>query len=119
MRFLHRLPLVFLTGLFCATLAAAPSAHAADAKPGELVRVTDQTDATWLAKARAAYPLDHCVMSDDRFEGGAKEFIYRQAGKPDRLVRLCCNDCADEFASAPAKPLALIDQAAAAKAERK
>jgi hypothetical protein len=117
--------------LFCAILAMslacgaayAHSTHSAEhesdssATPG-LVPVSDQTDAAWLAKARADYPLNSCVVSEDKFEGEEstpKDFIYRRSGQPDRLVRFCCRDCAKDFAKDPAKFLKSLDEAAAAK----
>ena len=73
-----------------------------------------------LAHAVAAYPLDGCVVSGDKFDGGAmgkpKDFIYKTAGQPDRLVRLCCNDCVKDFNKEPAKYLKTLDEAVAAKA---
>ena len=85
----------------------------------QLVPVTDKTDAAWLAKARADYPLDSCIVSGDKFDGGdmgtPKDFIYKQDGQPDRLVRFCCKDCIKDFKQDPAKFLKVIDDAAAAK----
>jgi len=87
---------------------------------GKLVPVTDKTDAAWLAKARADYPLNSCVVSGDKFDGGEMgkqmDYIYKQPGKPDRLVRMCCKDCIGDFRKDPAKYLKGIDDAAAAKA---
>ena len=108
-------------------LAVAPlSAYESQAKPathaatGELVPTGDKTDAAWLAKARADYPLNSCSVSGEKFEDGDKEmpleYIYQQAGKPDRLIRFCCKDCVEEFRKDPAKFLHVIDDAAAAKA---
>jgi hypothetical protein len=96
----------------CPTLQATASS--------QLLPVTDQTDAAWLAKARADYPLKSCPVSGDKFEGGEtmgppREFIYREAGKPDRLVRFCCKGCVKDFNKDPAKYLKIIDDAAAAK----
>jgi hypothetical protein len=69
------------------------------------------------ALAVAAYPLTTCVISGDKLEGGDMgapiNYVYKEAGKPDRLVRLCCKGCIKTFNKAPAKYLALIDAAAA------
>jgi hypothetical protein len=74
----------------------------------------------WLAKAKAAYPLDTCVVSDEKLEGGDMgapvDFVYKQEGKPDRLVRFCCKNCIKKFKNDPAKYLKILDDAAAAKA---
>lgn len=77
--------------------------------------------AEWLAKARAEYPLTTCMVSEDKLEEGdmgpPQDMVYRQAGQPDRLVRLCCNHCVRDFKKDPAKYLKMIDDAAAAKAK--
>lgn len=73
------------------------------------------------AKTIAAYPLDGCVVSGDKFDGGAmgkpKDYVYKTAGQPDRLVRLCCKDCVKDFNQEPAKFLKTLDDASAAKAK--
>jgi hypothetical protein len=73
-------------------------------------------DAAWLAKAKADYPLKACVVSEEEIGGsmGAGiDYVYKQDGKPDRLVRFCCKDCRKDFDKDPAKYLKLIDEAAA------
>ncbi len=93
---------------------------AQDSAPGQLVPAKDQ-DPAWLAKAQAAYPLDSCVVSGDKFDGGEmgqpKDYVYKQPGQPDRLVRFCCNDCVKDFKEDPTKFLKAIDEAAAKKAK--
>ena len=70
--------------------------------------------------AQAAYPLTTCVVSGDKLEDGDMgppiDYTYKQAGKPDRLVRLCCKSCIKKFEKEPAKYLKMIDDAAAGKA---
>lgn len=108
-------------GAFAAGPAFARDGHDAGAiaggsGAGQLVRPTDK-DAAWLAKAKTEYPLDTCPVSGDKLKGGDMgkplDFIYRQAGKPDRLVRFCCKDCLKDFNKDPAKYLKQIDDAAA------
>ena len=73
-------------------------------------------DAAWLAKAKAEYPLKTCVVSDETIGGSMGdgiEYVYKQEGKPDRLVRFCCKDCLKDFTKDPAKYLKQIDEAAA------
>jgi len=43
----------------------------------------------------------------------AKDYIYKQPGKPDRLIRFCCRKCQSRFEKDPAKYLKIIDEAAA------
>ena len=73
------------------------------------------------AAAKSAYPLTTCVVSGDKLEdntmGGPVDYFYKEAGKPDRLVRFCCKDCVKDFEKEPAKFLKQIDEAAAAKAK--
>ena len=117
-----------LTALvFSAVLASSALADDAPSKPkaaapAAFLKVEDAgVSAEWLDKARAVYPLDTCVVSDDNLEkndmGPVQDWIYRQEGKPDRLVRLCCNHCVKDFKKTPAQYLQLIDEAAAAKAK--
>ena len=98
--------------------AAAPAA--APVTTGRLIPVDARTDAAWLAKARAAYPLETCAVSDEKLGGSmgpAPEFIYREAGKADQLVRFCCKSCVSDFTKDPAKYLKVINDAAATKAK--
>jgi hypothetical protein len=102
-----------LVGLIGVTLAHALPAAAA---VGHLAPVDAKTNAAWLTQARASYPLDTCSVSGDKFEGGPmgqpKDYVYSQPGKPDRLIRFCCNDCVKDFKKDPAKYLEKIDAAA-------
>ena len=73
-------------------------------------------NAAWLAKAKAEYPLQTCVVSDEAIGGSMGEgvdYVYKQEGQPDRLVRFCCKDCVKDFNKDPAKYLKQIDEAAA------
>jgi hypothetical protein len=71
------------------------------------------------AKVPANYPTDRCVVSGDKLGDMGKpiEFVHKQGGKPDRVVWLCCKDCVADFKKEPAKHLAKLDEAAAAKAK--
>ncbi len=79
-------------------------------------------DAAWLAKAKADYPLTNCVVSDEKIGGSMGDgidYVYKQEGKPDRLVRFCCEDCVKDFNKDPQKYLMEIDAAADAKKNKK
>lgn len=118
--------LALAIGLFMAGAAFAHEGHNHAAVEytgkGQLVQVTAKTDATWLAKARADYPMTTCAVSGDKFEGGdmgtPQEFTYTEAGKPDLFVRFCCKDCVKDFNKEPAKYIAMIQEAAAKKAAK-
>jgi hypothetical protein len=76
-----------------------------------------EVDAKWLADARKAYPLKACLTSDEPLGsmGDPSEFVYRVAGKADRLVVFCCEGCSDDFIAEPDVYLAKIDAAAKAR----
>lgn len=77
------------------------------------------TEAEIIAKARPNYPLKTCIVTGDELTDSAIDYIHREAGKPDRLVRFCCDGCIDDFKAEPAKFLKKIDDAAAAQAAAK
>lgn len=92
-----------------------PAANAAST--GELVAVTEK-DAAWVAKEKEKYPTTQCIVSEDKLGadmGKPADFIYREAGKPDRLVSFCCKDCVKDFNKDPQKYLKILDEAAAQK----
>lgn len=82
-------------------VAGAASLRAADEKPA--------------ATAPAAAT---CPVSGEELGamGDAYEYVYKQEGKPDRVVKLCCKMCVATFKKDPAKYLAKLDSAAAAPA---
>ncbi len=60
---------------------------------------------------KAAYPLTTCVVSDEALDsmGDAYVHIHKEAGKPDREIRLCCKSCLKKFTKDPAKYLGKLD----------
>lgn len=110
--------LVAAAGLF--TAGALYAAHDHDAMGhGDMAGAPAADKDAWLAKEKAAYPLDTCVVSGDELKPGEMgppiDYVYKQEGKPDRLVRFCCKNCIKDFKKDPAKYLKKIDDAAAAK----
>jgi YHS domain-containing protein len=94
-----------------------PDPTATPAPTATLVPVSAKTDAAWLAKARATYGLDHCPVCGDKLDAKSPEYVYRQAGQPDRLVRFCDEEeCVAKFKQDPEKFLKVIAEAAAEKA---
>jgi hypothetical protein len=69
--------------------------------------------------AKAAYPMTTCIVSGDKLGemGSPVDYVYKQPGKPDRLVRFCCKDCIADFEKDPVKYLQKLDEGAAAKPE--
>jgi len=99
-------PAFLLVGLLGATslLAANPVSEKAD-KPAK------------AADSAPAYPLTTCVVSGEELGSMGKpvEYTHKEEGKPDRVVLFCCKMCVGKFKKEPAKYLAQIDAAAAAK----
>lgn len=73
---------------------------------------------TSVEAQKSAYPLDTCAVAGEPLGSMGKpyEYIHKEAGKPDRLVLMCCKGCVRGFKKDPAKYIARID--AAAKADR-
>jgi hypothetical protein len=122
----YRLCVVAL-GLVCLAPAVVTAAShqekekaPAAATAGKLVPASE-LEAAWLEKARKAYPIKHCLVSDEDLGsmGKSPEFAYRVAGQPDRLVIFCCEGCEEDFLKEPAKFLAKVKPGAAKPAEGK
>ncbi|MDF3056201.1 MAG: hypothetical protein K0R17_416 [Rariglobus sp.] len=65
--------------------------------------------------ATPAYPITTCVVSDEPLGdmGTPIDYIHKEAGKPDRLVKFCCKMCVGQFKKDPARYLAKLDAAVA------
>ena len=106
--------------LFAALLATASLAFAeADSSCGHCTPAGKTTKtAQTPSVATATYPLDTCVVSGEKLDGDMGkqvDYVYKEDGKPERLVRFCCKDCIAKFKKDPAKYLKAIDEAAAQK----
>ena len=68
----------------------------------------------------ATYPLSTCVVSGEGLNdmGAPIDYVYKQEGKPDRLVKFCCKQCTGKFKKDPAKYLSKLDAAEAAAAKK-
>jgi len=101
-------------------LMAAATAMAWWASPVVVAPPAAKTDAEIINAARASYPLKTCLVSNEPLGsmGEAAGYIHRAAGKPDRVVFLCCEGCSDDFKADPAKFLKKVDEAAAKKAKK-
>lgn len=87
------------------------------AATGKLHPITGET-AAWAAKAKAAYPTSLCIVSGEDLSNDpdeAYDFIYRETGKPDRLVSFCCEGCSQDFGMDTKRFLEKLDEAAARK----
>lgn len=72
------------------------------------VRYLAQTDRRIIADQKPFYLLDTCVVSGESLGemGEPVDFVYG-----NRLIRLCCKGCIDEFKKQPAQYLAKLDAA--------
>jgi hypothetical protein len=96
-----------------AALAAQEETKDSNKSTGQLVAATEK-DAKWVAEQKAKYPVNICIVSDEKLDGPKikpVDFIYRVQGKPDRLVTLCCEDCGGDFKKDPQKYLKVLDEA--------
>ena len=120
---------IFTALIFSAALPSFSIAHeghthdkAEPAADGSVLKADAAgVSADWLTQAKVEYPVDTCVVSGDKFDGGdmgkPQDYVYKQAGKPDRLVRFCCKDCVKDFKKDPAQYLDILEHAAAGKAK--
>ena len=71
-------------------------------------------------KAADTYPLSTCAVSGEGLDSmdGPYIHIHKEAGKPDREVRLCCKGCLKKFSKDPAKYIGKLDEAAKAKSAK-
>jgi YHS domain-containing protein len=56
------------------------------------------------------YPLDKCVVSDEKLGEMGKPYVFKYEG---REVQLCCKSCLKDFKKDPAKYVKKIDEAEA------
>jgi YHS domain-containing protein len=57
-----------------------------------------------------AYPLDKCVVSDEKLGEMGKPYVFKHEG---REVQLCCKSCLKDFKKDPAKYIKKIEEAEA------
>lgn len=63
-------------------------------------------------KKDKAYPLDKCVVSDEKLDDHGKPYVFKHKGQE---VKLCCKDCLKDFKKDPDKYMKKIDEAVAKK----
>ncbi len=100
----HILTAVLLTGLAAGTLS---------------VRAADTNMPASSAKAEVKpYPLDYCIVSDEKFGGDmGKPIVTVYQGQE---MKFCCASCTKKFKKDPEKYLKLMDEAVKkAAAEKK
>ena len=101
MRILTRFAAV---GLAVAYLAAPLTALAAD-KSAE--KKTDRKEAKAAGKAKP-YPLDTCIVSDEKLDSMGEPFVFTYEGQE---IKLCCKSCQKDFKKTPNKYLSKLKKA--------
>ncbi len=105
-------PTLLLALALPVSLTLAADKHAG---PGHDQKKTETpAESELIAKARASYPLKTCLVSDEPLGsmGEAVAYVHRVAGKPDRVVFICCEGCSDDLKANPDKFLKKVDDAA-------
>lgn len=72
-----------------------------------------KVDAAIVKQQKRFYPLETCVVSDEKFGGDmgpAIDYVFQ-----NRLVRVCCKDCVKKLKATPGKYLSKLDKAVVAK----
>ena len=54
-----------------------------------------------------AYPLDKCVVSDEKIGDHGKPYVFTHKGQE---VKLCCKDCLKDFKKDPDKYMKKIEE---------
>lgn len=66
--------------------------------------------------AKKEYPLDKCIVSDEKLGEMGKPFVFTYEGQE---IKLCCKSCQKDFKKDPAKYLKKLKDAQAEKAKAK
>lgn len=54
------------------------------------------------------YPLDKCIVSDEKLGEHGKPYVFTHEGQE---IKMCCKDCLKDFKKEPAKYLKKIEAA--------
>jgi YHS domain-containing protein len=54
------------------------------------------------------YPLDKCIVSDEKLGEHGKPYVFTHEGQE---IKMCCKDCLKDFKKEPAKYLKKIEEA--------
>ena len=66
-------------------------------------------------KKAKPYPLDKCIVSDEKLGGMGKPFVFTYEGQE---IKLCCKSCQKDFKKEPAKYIKKLEQAEAKEAAK-
>ncbi|MFD0893927.1 hypothetical protein KBB96_10930 [Luteolibacter ambystomatis] len=90
---------------FVLGLAAVP-AFAAEKEPAKPKKETKEQPAS--KETAKPYPLDTCIVSGEKLKEEGKDpvtFVYK-----GQEIKLCCNDCREDFDKDPAKYLKKLEK---------
>jgi hypothetical protein len=93
-----------ITKFICLTLGAALIATASLA----LAETTPMADQAKPEAAAKPYPLEKCIVSDEKLGGMGKPYVFTHEGQE---IKLCCKSCLKDFNKEPAKYLKKLDTA--------
>ena len=74
---------------------ASPSLRADDGQKHQKDAQADKAD-----KKAKPYPLDTCLVSDEKLGEHGKPYVFTHEGQE---IKLCCKDCLKDFKKEPAK----------------
>lgn len=77
--------------------------------------LVSQTLAGDKKAATKPYPLEKCVVSDEKLGEMGKPFVFTYEGQE---IKLCCKSCQKDFMKEPAKYLKKLKDAEATKAKK-
>jgi hypothetical protein len=60
------------------------------------------------AKAAKSYPLDKCIVSDEKLGEMGEPYVFVHEGQQ---IKLCCSSCQKDFKKNPAKYLKKLEKA--------
>ena len=67
------------------------------------------------ASKAKAYPLDKCIVSDEKLGEMGEPFVFVHEGQE---IKLCCQSCQKDFNKSPAKYLKKLEKPATDKAKK-
>src|SRR6187549_283308 len=68
------------------------------------------------AEKAKPYPLDKCIVSDEKLGEMGKPFVFVHEGQE---IKLCCKSCQKDFKKEPAKYMKKLKEAEAEKSKAK
>jgi YHS domain-containing protein len=80
-------------------------------KEGAAEAAITKIDQAVIAAQKASYPLENCVISNEKIDDPSSDMEPMDYVHGTRLVRFCCKGCVKSFQKDPAKFMATIDKA--------